>query len=205
MGWYERLILPRLIDCAMGQARLTGLREAQVGLAAGRVLEVGIGSGLNLPFYQRDLIEVVGVDPSLGLLSRARQHVAWCHFPVRLMQGRGEALPVEDQGFDTAVMTWTLCSVQDPLATLHEIRRALRPAGRLIFIEHGAAANDRVRRWQTRLTPYWRRLAGNCHLDRPVDQLLAAAGFRPVTLERGHLIAGPRPLTYHYRGTALAG
>ena len=202
VGFYAHRILPRLIDLGMRQSRLVPLREHLIALAAGRILEVGIGSGLNLPFYRRDIEGVIGVDPSPELLARARRNAAWTHFPVQLLEGRAEALPVEDGAVDSVVMTWTLCSVDDPLRALAEIRRALRPGGSLIFIEHGRAPEPRIQRWQDRLNPCWSRFAGGCNLNRPVDALLRSAGLRLVGLETGYLVKGPKPWTFHYRGQA---
>jgi ubiquinone/menaquinone biosynthesis C-methylase UbiE len=202
LGFYERRVLPRLIDFAMSSRRLTRLREQVVGEARGRVLEVGIGSGLNLPFYRRDLESLVAVDPSPALLAMARPHTAWVHFPVSLREASAEALPLEDGTVDTVVMTWTLCSVAVPEQALGEIRRVLRPGGALLFIEHGRARQGGIAAWQDRLTPLWRKVAGGCHLNRPVDRLIAGAGLRLAALEVGYLVAGPRPFTFHYRGRA---
>lgn len=201
-GFYQHRILPRLIHYGMRQKRLQPLREQLVALARGRVLEVGIGSGLNLPLYHRDIEGVIGVDPSPELLAMARRNAIWTHFPVELYEGAAEALPLENASVDTVVMTWTLCSVTDPARALAEIRRVLRPGGRLLFIEHGRAPEPRVQRWQDRLTPLWSRVAGGCHLDRPVDDLLRTAGLRLVGLETGYLVSGPKPWTFHYRGQA---
>jgi ubiquinone/menaquinone biosynthesis C-methylase UbiE len=203
LGFYERRILPRLIDLGMRQKQLAALRARVVAEAQGQVLEVGIGSGRNLPFYRRDVESVLGVDPSEGLLAMARPHTAWTHFPVQLRQAAVEDLPVDDRAIDTVLMTWTLCSVADPVRALSEIRRVLRPGGSLLFVEHGRAPEPRLQRWQDRLTPVWRRLAGGCHLNRPIDQLVERSGLHLVELETGYLVKGPRVATYHYRGRAL--
>ena len=203
MGIYQRLIVPRLINAAMRCKRLVPLRERQVAEARGRVLEIGIGSGLNLPFYRRDIEAVIGIDPSLELLTMARKHTAWLHFPVKLLHGPAEALPLEDGSVDSVVITWTLCSVAEPEQVLAEARRVLQPSGALIFVEHGQAPDAGVRRWQDRLAPLWRRLAGGCHLNRPIEGLIAQAGFTIADLETGYLVKGPRPWTFHYRGLAL--
>jgi ubiquinone/menaquinone biosynthesis C-methylase UbiE len=204
LGIYQRLILPRLINVGMRNRRLEPLRERQVAQARGRVLEIGIGSGLNLPFYRRDIELVIGIDPSLELLTMARKHTAWLHFPVKLLHGPAETLPLEDHSIDSVMITWTLCSVAQPDRVLEEIRRVLRPDGALIFVEHGRAPEPRVRRWQNRLTPLWKKLAGGCHLNRPIDLLIAQAGFDIVELETGHLVKGPRVVTFHYRGRAVS-
>jgi ubiquinone/menaquinone biosynthesis C-methylase UbiE len=202
LGFYERHVLPRLIDFAMRRKRLAALREQVVGEARGRVLEIGIGSGLNLPFYRRDLERLIAIDPSPALLAMARPHTAWVHFPVSLREAGAEALPLEDATVDTVVMTWTLCSIAAPEQALAEIRRVLRPGGALLFLEHGRAPEPRVAGWQDRLTPAWRRLAGGCHLNRKVDRLIAQAGLRLAALDSGYLVDGPRPFTFHYRGRA---
>lgn len=204
MGFYERRILPRLINFGMRQKQLGRLREQLVGRVRGRVLEVGIGSGLNLPFYPRDLDLLLGLDPSPELLQMARAHSTWVHFPVELSEGCAEAIPLDDRAVDHVVMTWTLCSVADPMRALLELRRVLRPGGSLLFIEHGRAPEPAVQRWQDRLTPLWRRLAGGCHLNRPIDRLIEESGLRLAELETGYLVKGPRVATFHYRGRALA-
>lgn len=205
MGFYQRHILPRLIHGGMRQAQLVPLRSSLIEAARGRVLEVGVGSGLNIPFYRRDVIQMIGLDPSRALLNKARQTAVWSRCPVRLIEGRGEALPLASRSIDHVVMTWTLCSVVDPVGTLGEIRRVLRPGGALLFIEHGKAPNDdpHVQRWQELFTPLWRRIAGHCHLNRPVDRLLSAAGFEPTSLDCGYMVNGPKILTFHYRGRAI--
>jgi ubiquinone/menaquinone biosynthesis C-methylase UbiE len=204
LGIYQRWVLPRLIHAGMRSRRLEPLRDRQIAQAHGRVLEIGIGSGLNLPFYRRDLELVVGVDPSLELLTMARQHTAWLHFPVKLLHGPAETLQLEDHSIDSVVMTWTLCSVASPGRVLAEARRVLRPGGALIFVEHGRAPEAAVRRWQDRLTPVWRRLAGGCHLNRPIDDLIREAAFAIAEIETGYLVKGPRVATFHYLGRALS-
>jgi ubiquinone/menaquinone biosynthesis C-methylase UbiE len=203
LSFYQRRILPHLIHLGMRHRRFLPLREQLVDAARGRVLEIGVGSGLNLPLYHRDLEHFTGLDPSPELLRRARRSAAWVHFPVRLVEGRAEALPLEDAAVDCVVTSWTMCSVADPAQALAEVRRVLRPGGALLFIEHGLAEDAGVRRWQDRLTPVWRRIGGGCHLNRPVAELIQAAGLRLAELETGYLIKGPRFATFHYRGRAL--
>lgn len=205
LSFYQRRILPRLISFGMGQKQLRPLREQLIAGARGRVLEIGIGSGLNMPFYSREVDTLLGIDPSVPLLQMARRHTAWTHFPVELTEGGAEEIPLDDRSVDHVVMTWTLCSIADPPRALAEIRRVLRPGGALLFIEHGRAPEPGVQRWQDRLTPLWRRVAGGCHLNRPIDQLIEAAGLRLDALETGYLVKGPRFATFHYRGRALSG
>jgi ubiquinone/menaquinone biosynthesis C-methylase UbiE len=201
---YQQRILPRLIHFGMRQKQLAPLRERLVAPARGKVLEIGIGSGLNLPFYPRDIELLLGLDPSPELLQIARRHSTWVHFPVELSQGRAEDIPLDAAAVDHVVMSWTLCSVADPPRALKEVRRVLRPGGSLLFVEHGRAPEAPVARWQDRLTPVWRRLFGGCHLNRPIDRLLERAGLDLTELETGHLIKGPRFATFHYRGRATA-
>jgi ubiquinone/menaquinone biosynthesis C-methylase UbiE len=204
LSLYARRILPWLIDFGMRRRPLRRLRADLVAAASGQVLEIGVGSGLNLPFYRRDLERLWGIDPSPQLLKMARAQAAWVHFPVSLGEGRAEELPLDERSVDSVVMTWTLCSVGDPAQALAEVRRVLRPGGSLLFVEHGRAPEAGVSAWQDRLTPLWRRLAGGCHLNRPIDRLIEGAGLNLTELETGYLVAGPRLLTFHYRGRALA-
>ena len=200
---YDRLILPVLIHRGMAGERFRPLREALVAGTFGRVLEIGIGSGLNLPFYGRAVDEVVGVDPSAALLERAGRQRPWLGFRLRLLRQSAEHLPFEDGTFDCGVVSWALCSIPEPEAALVEVRRVLKPGARLHFIEHGLAPDPGIARWQTRLTPLWRHCAGGCRLDRRPDILLASAGFTLAEIETGNLVSGPRLFTWHYRGRVL--
>lgn len=200
---YDRFVLPHLVHGGMASDRLRPWRAATVRAARGRVLEIGIGSGLNFPFYGREVREVVGVDPSPGLLERAARAGSWMPFKIRLLRQSAEHLPFPDGHFDTVVATWTLCSIPDPLAALGEARRVLRPEGRFLFIEHGAAPEPGIHRWQRRLTPLWRTIAGGCHLDRRPDRLLETAGLALERLDTDYLLDGPRLVTFHYRGSAV--
>lgn len=201
MGVYERHVLPYLLALAMRTQELVPYRERVGRAAAGRVLEIGVGNALNLPFYGPEVREVVGVDPSPALVRMARGQRWGLPFPFEVIEGKGEQLPLEDGGFDTVLTTWSLCSVADPVRVLREARRVLRPGGRLLFVEHGQAPDAGVRWWQDRLTPGWRRIAGGCHLNRKIDDLVAAAGFRLDDLRTGYA-RGPRPMTFMYEGRA---
>lgn len=201
MGLYARCILPRLIDLAMGSGAVAEERAALVPMAAGKVLEVGVGSGLNLPFYGPEVERLWGLDPSRELWRLGRSRATRAAFPVEFVEGSAERVPFADATFDTVVATWTLCSIPDAPRALVEMRRVLAPGGRLLFVEHGRSPDPRVRAWQERLTPLWRRLAGGCRLDRPIAELIAAAGWRVDQIEAGYT-AGPRPFTYRYRGIA---
>ena len=160
MGFYERWIVPRLLDLAMRNRVLDPYRQRAIETAQGLVLEVGVGSGSNLPLYGPAVTRVVGLDPSPELLGLASRRAADMVIPVSLLRASAEHLPLSDAVFDTTVMTWTLCSIPNPMAALTEMRRALRPGGRLIFVEHGLSPEIRTARWQHWLTPYWKRMSG---------------------------------------------
>jgi len=201
MGLYGDYVIPHLINLAMKHP-LAGKHRAQLlPRAGGNVLEVGIGSGLNAPYYGAHVRAVWGIDPSERLLRMARRRAAEKRF--ELVCGSAEHLPLPDRHFDTVVLTWTLCSIPSPSQALAEIRRVLKPGGQLLFVEHGLAPDERVRRWQRRLTPMWSRLAGGCHLDRAVDALIRGAGFRIECLATEY-VPGPKPWTFFYQGRALA-
>jgi ubiquinone/menaquinone biosynthesis C-methylase UbiE len=202
MGFYEKHLLPRLIDfvCNVKPARLQ--REKVVPLACGQVLEIGIGTGHNLPYYDRGKVQKIwGLDPAPEMTRRAIARIRNAGLDVTLLEGSGEEIPLQDASVDTVLMTYTLCSIPDPTRALREMRRVLKPGGELIYCEHGLAPDERVRRWQDRLTPTWRKLAGGCHLNRPIADLIAQAGFalhEPATA----YLPGPKPLTFNYWGTA---
>ena len=201
MHLYRRYLLPHLINYAMASDEATRLRAAHVPAATGVVLEIGIGSGLNLPFYGSAVTKVFGVDPSSELLAMARPKTKGLSFPVEILQQEAHCLPLGDRSVDTAVVTWSLCSIADPAATLREVRRVLTPGGALIFVEHGLAPDAGVRKWQNRLTPIWRHVAGGCHLNRKVDDLIRQAGFEMTEISTDY-IPGPRLSTYMYSGRA---
>jgi SAM-dependent methyltransferase len=204
MGLYGKWILPRLTHVAMGQKEFDDYRARALAPARGRVLEIGIGSGRNLPFYGPEVRSVIGVDPSEELTRMARRAAGQVRFPVEFLVRSAEQLPLEDRSVDTAVSTWTLCSIPEPLAALREVRRVLAPEGRLLFAEHGRAPEPRVVAWQERLTPVWKRCAGGCHLDRKVDDLLRAAGFELEVLHTGYARGLP-PMAFMYEGVARPG
>jgi len=201
VSFYDRWILPPLLDVAMRQRQLRTYRQQVIPAARGRVLEVGVGSGLNLPLYGGGVDMLCGLDPSAPLLSMARRRATAAGVRADLLQGSANSIPLGDAMMDTVVLTWTLCSILDPLAALREMRRVLKPSGALLFVEHGLSPQPAVGRWQHRLTPIWRYICGGCHLDRKIDGLIRLAGFEISEL-RTEYAPGPRPLTYTYEGRA---
>lgn len=202
MGLYAKYFVPRLIDLAMRNKDTRRLRALWIPRAQGEVLEVGIGSGLNLPFYSPKVCRVRGVDPSVELKRMALRRAAGAPVKVEFLTQSAEApLPIAAASIDTAVIMWTLCSIPEPGRALGEVRRVLKREGRLIFVEHGRAPDAQVARWQDRLTPTWSRFTGGCHLNRQVDELIARAGFEMVELATGYQ-PGPRPMTFTYQGVA---
>lgn len=202
MSLYERYCLPHLINLACGTGEIRRQREKVVSLARGQVLEVGMGSGLNLPFYDRQQVEVIwGLEPSAGMRTKAARNLARCELNVRVIDAAGEAIPLQNHSVDTVVLTYTLCTIADGLTALREMRRVLKPDGKLIFCEHGEAPDEPVRRWQRRINPLWKRISGGCHLNRPVPGLIAAGGFELESLQTDYL-PGPRFATFNYWGTA---
>jgi len=202
MGFYAHYVLPRLIDLAMRNKEAARLRAEWIPHARGEVLEIGIGSGLNLPFYSPEVQRVYGVDPSVELQRMARKRVAARRLPVEfLSQSAEEPLPLPNESVDTVVVTWTICSIPNVDQALQQMKRVLRPSGRLIFLEHGRSPDPSVVAWQDRLTPLWKTFTGGCHLNRKVDELITAAGFQIAELKTCYL-SGPRPMSYIYQGFA---
>jgi len=202
VGLYAKYILPRVIDFGMRNKEATRLRAAWVPKARGEVLEVGVGSGLNLPFYSAEVKRIHGVDPSAELQRMARKRAADGNANVEfILQSAERPLPLAENSLDAVVMTWTLCSIENPPMALAEMKRVLKPDGCLIFIEHGRAPDRGVAAWQDRVTPAWKRVSGGCHLNRKVDELIVAAGFRLDEMKKFYL-PGPRLATYTYQGVA---
>ena len=202
-NWYERNVLPWLIDFACGMKSVSKQRMKVIPQAQGRVLEIGLGTGLNLPFYDTGRVsELVGVEPSLTMhhLAMKRSHAA--RLPVELVGIGAERLPLADHVFETVVSTYTLCTIPDPVLALRELRRVLAPGGRLLFSEHGKAPDESVRKWQTRIQPVWGKFSGGCHLGRDIPAILKEAGFDAQV--ESMYIPGPRIASYHYWGMATA-
>jgi ubiquinone/menaquinone biosynthesis C-methylase UbiE len=201
VSFYNNHILPHVINLAMRNRELHPYRERVVSQAHGRVLEIGIGAGFNLPLYGPRVDAILGLDPSARLLRMAQDAAKRSEIPVTLITGSAQALPIDAHSIDTLVTTWTLCSIPDAGAALQEMLRVLTPNGQLLFVEHGQAPQENVRKWQNRLTPVWKRIGGGCHLNRPIRALIENAGFRLIRLDTGYA-KGPRPMTFFYEGCA---
>jgi len=201
MSFYARHVLPRLTDLVMRNKADAEERAKLIPLASGVVLEVGIGSALNLSFYRSSVEKVYGVDPSRELWNIGRRRVEAAPFPVEFLHCSAERIPLDDAVVDTVVSTWTLCTIPDATLVLSEIKRVLKPEGQLLFIEHGLAPDRGVQAWQDRLTPAWKRIAGGCHMNHKIDRLIGDAGFHFRRIDRGYA-SGPRILAYLYKGVA---
>jgi len=202
MGIYDTYVLPHLINCACRGGDMERQRQKVVPQAEGRVLEVGMGPGLNLPFYDRDKVEMVwGIEPSEGMRRKAADRILQSDIEVRWLGLPGEEIPLDDDSADTVVLTYTLCTIPDWERALGQMRRVLKPGGQLLFSEHGEAPDESVRTWQDRIDPVWSRVAGGCHVNRPIPRLIESAGFGIDTIESGYL-PGPKIGSYHYWGVA---
>ncbi len=203
MGFYENRVLPFIIDKACGAPPILKQREKIVPLAQGRVLEVGMGSGINLQFYDPSKVEFVfGLEPSQGMRRKAQKNLAASPVEVRWLDLPGEEVPLEDNSVDTVVLTFTLCTIPDFRTALAQMRRVLKPGGTLYFCEHGEAPDEAVRRWQARINPIWKKLAGGCNLNRPIPTSLEDAGFSIDKLETMYLPGSPKFAAFNYWGSA---
>jgi len=201
MNVYDKYILPYLIHLA-GQSQIAmAERRKIVPQASGVVLEVGAGSGLNIPLYGPAVTTLYALDPSRELRNMAQTRARRAPFPVTYLQASAEQIPLPDGSVDTVLATWTFCTIPDPARALQEITRVLKPAGILLFIEHGRSPDHSVAAWQHRLNPIWKRLAGGCHLNRRIDELLKEAGFRIAEIHQGYQ-GSPKFLTYLSAGAA---
>lgn len=202
MGLYARYVFPRLMDWVLGAVPLQAERRAALAGVHGEVLEIGFGTGLNLCCYPPGITRLVAIDAVELLPARVAQRIATVSFPVERTRLDAERLPFPDARFDCVVSTWTLCSIPDATAALHELRRVLKPGGRYLFLEHGRSDDPRVARWQDRFNPIQRRLGAGCNINRPIDTLIRDAGFEIAHLERYAREGEPRIMAEMYRGTA---
>jgi ubiquinone/menaquinone biosynthesis C-methylase UbiE len=206
LGFYDKYILPHFLNCACGSKPIVYQREKVVPLAEGLVLEVGIGSGLNIPFYDSSKVDkILGLDPSEELNRMALKVAAEKGIPVEFILGGAEAIPLPDNHVDSVLVTYTMCTIPQVAAANKEILRVLKPQGKMIFCEHGLAPDANVSKWQNRIDPYWGKITGGCHLNRNIPALITEAGFEIESMEQMYLPSTPRFAGYNYWGTAVAG
>lgn len=204
MGFYAKHILPACLDLACGTNPITKQREKIVPHAEGLVLEIGIGSGQNLPFYNPEKVtKIIGVDPDEHIWKKSKARRGACPIPVERIGLSGEDIPLENNLVDSVVVTYSLCTIPDPVKALGEMKRILKPGGRIYFSEHGQAPDDAVRRWQERIDPIWKKIAGGCHSGRDIPAYFAQADLKIDDLQTLY-IPGPKVLSYNYWGTAKA-
>lgn len=203
MNLYERFIVPPLINAACSCRPVAKQRRKIVPQAEGVVLELGFGSGLNLPYYDASKVrKLYALEPAPGMLKRARKAVRGAPFEVDVLPETAETMSLDTASVDTVLVTYSLCTIPDAVSALEGARRALKPGGRLLFCEHGLAPDERVRRWQKRIEPAWRVIGGGCHLTRDIPALVRAAGFKLDTLSTMYLPRTPRWAGYNYWGAA---
>jgi len=202
VGLYQDQILPRVVDLTMRGGEYGSMRARAAAGLDGEVLEIGFGSGLNIPFYPAEIKRVWAVDPASAGRKLAAKRVAACAVPIEYLGLDAQRLPVGDASVDHVLSTWTLCTIPDPMLALAEIVRVLRPGGAFHFVEHGLAPDAKVAWMQERLTPVQRRLFGGCHLDRPIDRLVTAAGLELTQLETSYM-KGRRAIRYTFEGVAV--
>lgn len=201
MSLYQDRFIPHLINLSMRNRELTPYRARVVQAAQGRVLEIGVGSGLNLPLYTSATEEVLALEPSIRLIRMAQKTSSKASIKVTFIEGTAEAIPIPDKSIDTVVMTWVLCTIPAAQQALREIHRVLKPGGQLLFVEHGRAPEPSVSKWQDRVNPAWRCFAGGCNLNRPIATLIEDAGFHIAQLATGYM-KGPKLMTFIYEGRA---
>jgi ubiquinone/menaquinone biosynthesis C-methylase UbiE len=205
MGLYDKYILPHFLNCACGSKPVKYQREKVVPMAEGLVLEVGIGSGLNIPFYDAAKVDrILGLDPSEELNRMALKVAEQKGIPVDFILGGAEDMPLPDNHVDTVLVTFTMCTIPEVAAANKEMLRVLKPGGKMIFCEHGLAPDVKVSKWQSRLDPVWGKIAGGCHLNRDIPRLIKNAGFEIETMEQMYLPSTPKFAGYNYWGTAVA-
>ena len=202
MGFYADHVFPHLMDWTLGTRRFQELREQALASAQGHVLEIGFGTGLNLPHYPQAVTSLTALDPATLLPKKVARRISRGSLPVKLVRLSAETLPFEDGRFDCAVSTWTLCTIPDPVAALREVRRVLRPGGTYVFLEHGRSDDAWVAKWQDFFNPVQRVIACGCNLNRPIDALISQGGLKIDRLDRFLLPGVPRIVGEMYRGVA---
>ena len=202
MTLYEKYFLPKLLDCCCGMEGFQKKRAQIIPRVYGRVLEIGIGSGLNFDFYDFERVtEIVGVDPAVTSLVIAKSRASNFHSKISFIEATAESIDLESSTFDSVVIGFSLCTIPDPIQALAEANRLLKPGGSLFFIEHGLAPEPNVQKWQHRITPMWKKIAGGCNLNRNIEELILAEGFIFKDLKKKY-IKGPKIASYLYYGEA---
>ena len=201
MGLYDKYILPKFLNCACGSKPINYQRQKVVHLAKGKVLDIGIGSGLNIPFYNSDKIDkVIGIDPSHELIELAKELANDSKASIELVIGSAESIPYPDNFFDTVLVTYTMCTIPNVAIANKEMWRVLKDDGRLIFCEHGLAPDKKISKWQNRIDPVWGKIAGGCHLNRDIQKLITDAGFSFESLDKMYIPSTPKFAGYNYWG-----
>ena len=205
MSLYEKYVLPKFLNCACGSKPVARQREKVVPLAEGKVLEIGIGSGLNLPFYDKTKVdEIWGLDPSEELSEMARAVAIQEGMEVNFISSGAEEIPLPDDHFDSVLITYTMCTIPEVMRANTEIRRVLKNQGKMIFCEHGAAPDDNIRKWQKRINPFWGKIAGGCNINRNIPSLIQESGFDIVEMEEMYLPNTPKIAGYNFWGYAVS-
>jgi ubiquinone/menaquinone biosynthesis C-methylase UbiE len=200
MNWYRKYILPKFLDLAMRSKDMEELRPEAIKRASGITLEIGFGSGLNLPYYN-GITKLYALEPSMELIEIAKTRVKQTSFPIEYLRASAENIPLGDKTIDTVLSTWTFCTIPRPEIALGEIKRVLKPGGTFIFIEHGRSPRHAVEVFQNVLTPLSKRFAGGCHLNRDISTLLTESGFKFMSLET--FSQKNKPLAFMYKGIAV--
>jgi len=201
LGLYDKYILPKFLNCACGSKPINYQRQKVVPLAKGKVLDIGIGSGLNIPFYNSDKIDkVIGIDPSHELIDLAKELANDSKASIELVIGSAESIPYPDNFFDTVLVTYTMCTIPNVAIANKEMWRVLKDDGRLIFCEHGLAPDKKISKWQNRIDPFWGKIAGGCHLNRDIQKLITDAGFSFESLDKMYIPSTPKFAGYNYWG-----
>ena len=204
MSLYDKYVLPKFLNCACGSNPVSRQRQKVVPLVEGKVLEVGVGSGLNLPLYDKSKIdELWGLDPSEELSDMARKVADRENIVVNFISSGAEEIPLPDSYFDSVLITYTMCTIPEVARANKEIKRVLKRGGKLIFCEHGEAPDENIRKWQKRINPFWGKLAGGCNINRKIPSLIQNAGFEIVELEEMYLPKTPKIAGYNYWGYAV--
>lgn len=203
MSLYDKYILPKVLNCTCGSKPISFQRKKVVPLAKGKILDIGIGSGLNIPFYDLSKIDkIYGLDPSSELIKIAKKMAVKKNISIEFLLCGAEDIPLPNNSIDTVLITYSMCTIPEVLKANYEMLRVLKPDGRLIFCEHGLAPDKSVAKWQKRINPVWGKIAGGCNLDRDIPNLISSSGFKILSIEKMYLPSTPKFAGYNYWGIA---